>query len=220
MFNSIIDGQSMSIVVSLICFLTALFLGMVIAFVHLKTVRTNKNFIITLIILPLLVSIIMMMVNGNLGTSVAVLGAFSLIRFRSIPGNSREITSIFLAMAVGLSIGMGQLLFAVVSTLLISLVLFILSSSKTLEGKANGRILKVVIPDDLDYDQIFDEILSKHTKEYVLEQVRTVNLGSMFEIKYNIRIDNSNIKTLIDEIRVRNGNMKVTISEQVTENNL
>ena len=103
MFNSILYGQSMSIVVSLICFLTALFLGMVIAFVHLKTVRTNKNFIITLIILPLLVSIIMMMVNGNLGTSVAVLGAFSLIRFRSIPGNSREITSIFLAMATSMS---------------------------------------------------------------------------------------------------------------------
>ena len=118
MFSSIMDGDTLSVLNVTQCMVVAIILGLVISYVHMKTSKTNKDFLITLIVLPMLVAVVMMMVNGNLGTSVAVLGAFSLIRFRSLPGTSKEITSIFLAMAIGLSIGMGQVLFAIFITLI------------------------------------------------------------------------------------------------------
>src|SRR5574344_448166 len=130
MFNSIINNGSLTITSVLICIISAIILGIIIAFVHMRTSRYSKNFIITLSILPLLVSVVMMMVNGNLGTSVAVLGAFSLIRFRSLPGNSREIASIFWAMGIGLSIGMGQIYFATLITLVVGLILLLFYKTK------------------------------------------------------------------------------------------
>src|SRR5574344_1482374 len=129
MFNSLISG-TLTLTSVLIFIIAAIILGVIIAFVHMKTSRYSKNFIITLSILPLLVSVVMMMVNGNLGTSVAVLGAFSLIRFRSLPGNSREIASIFWAMAIGLAVGMGQIYFAILITLVVGLILLLFYKTK------------------------------------------------------------------------------------------
>ena len=216
MFNSIMDGQTLSIINVLICLTSAIFLGLLIAFSHMKTMQSNKNFLVTLCLLPMLISVVMMMVNGNIGTSVAVLGAFSLVRFRSMPGNSREITSIFLAMTLGLAIGMGQILFALLTAILSSCVLFVLSIDKIFQS-SNKHILKIVIPEDLDFNQIFDELIENDSQNYSLKQIKTINMGSLYEISYYIDTKENEFKELIDEIRIRNGNLKVSITENINE---
>jgi hypothetical protein len=142
MFNSIITNGTLTISSVLICILVDIILGVIISFVHMKTSRYTKNFIITLSILPLLVSVVMMMVNGNLGTSVAILGAFGLIRFRSLPGNSREIASVFWAMAIGLAVGMGQIYFAILITAMISVLLIIFYKTKFGSDNTSEQTIK------------------------------------------------------------------------------
>lgn len=154
----------------------------------------------------------MIMVNGNLGTSVAVLGAFSLIRFRSIPGNSREITSIFFAMAIGLATGMGQLILAIMLTIIIGFVLFILSKSKFGEQKISDQVLKITIPETLDYNNVFNDIFNEYLEEYKLFQVKTTSMGSLYELSYKVSLkDDLCSKKLMDDIRVRNGNLKIVL---------
>lgn len=219
MFNSILSSNGLSIGSVLICIATSLILGFVIALVHMKTSKYSKNFLITLTILPMLVQLVMMMVNGNLGTSVAVLGAFSLIRFRSIPGNSREITSIFFAMAIGLATGMGHILFAVIMTIIISAILVVFKYSKFGNNK-NNKILKITVPENLNYGSLFDDVFEKYTNSNELTKVKTTNMGSMFELTYDIILkNNQNEKEFIDELRCRNGNMKI-ILERTMENEL
>src|SRR5574344_1173740 len=155
MFSSILEGvsettSSLSVSSALICVATSIILGLVIAFTHKITSKYSKNFLITLCVLPLLVQVVIMMVNGNLGTSVAVLGAFSLVRFRSLPGNSKEIISIFWAMGIGLAVAMGQIVFAIVITAIVSLLIIILSKTKFGE-RGSYKILKITIPENLDY---------------------------------------------------------------------
>lgn len=219
MFESVFDTTgTLSIGTVLLCFIVAIILGLVVAFTHMKTGKYTKNFVITLTILPALVQVIMIMVNGNLGTSVAVLGAFSLVRFRSVPGNSKEIASIFLSMAIGLSVGMGHILFASVITIIICLVIFILSISKFGEGNNVVKILKITIPENLDYTGVFDEIFSKFTQQIDLEQVKTTNMGSMFELKYRVKLlKKINEKEFIDALRCRNGNLSISLTNMISD---
>ncbi len=221
MFNSILSEEisTLSVPNVMICFATAIVLGLVIAYIHMKTSKKyNKNFIITLAILPILVQVVMMMVDGNLGTSVAVLGAFSLIRFRSIPGNSREITSIFFVMAIGLSLGMGQVWFAIFITLIISILLLVFYKTKFGEKNEGTRVLKIVIPEDLDYEEVFDDIFGKYTSSCNLEQIKTTNMGSMYELRYELILRNKiDSKSFIDDLRVRNGNMKIVLNHPIDD---
>ncbi len=219
MFKSIIDGSvgSLNIDSALICIGVAIILGLLISFIHMKTTEYSKNFVITLAILPLLVQVVMIMVNGNLGTSVAVLGAFSLVRFRSIPGNSREITSVFFAMAIGLALGMGHILFAFTITIIVGIILIILSKTTFGEFKENNRILKIDIPENLNYIDTFDEILKKYTKEFKICKIKTTNMGSIYELTYKIILKKVNTeKEFIDELRCRNGNLKILLELQET----
>ena len=213
MFESILDSSStLSMTSVLLCSGCAIVLGLIISLVHMASGKYSKNFAITLAILPFLVSTVIIMVNGNLGTSVAVLGAFSLVRFRSIPGNSREIASVFLAMAIGLAIGMGQLIFASFLTIFASLVTIILSKTSFGTKKNEERKLKIVIPEDLDFTGIFDDIFTKYMKKQKLEKVKTTNLGSLYELTYRIELkENINEKELIDELRCRNGNLNIIL---------
>ena len=219
MFNSIFNiTESLSIGQFLICLFASIILGLVVALTHMKTGKYSKNFVITLTILPALIQVVMIMVNGNLGTSVAVLGAFSLVRFRSIPGNSREIASIFLSMTIGLSIGMGQILFASLITVIICLIIIILNYTNFGSTSDIAKILKITIPENLDYTGVFDEIFSKFTKEINLEQVKTTNMGSMFELKYKVKLlKDINEKAFIDALRCRNGNLTISLTNPVTE---
>ncbi len=217
MFTSILnETATRSITDALICMISSVILGLVVALTHTLTKKYTKNFITVLVLLPLLVQVVIMMVNGNLGTSVAILGAFSLIRFRSMPATSRELLSIFEAMAIGLSIGMGHIIFAVVFTILISLTLLILSITKFGE-KTKTQNIKILIPEDLDYTSVFEDILNKYTKKHEITKVKTTNLGSMYEITYNIEPKNINEKEFIDELRTRNGNLNITLNHELKE---
>lgn len=219
MFNSILNS-SLTFESVFICMISSLVLGLIISLVHMQSERYSKNFIIVLALLPLLVQVVIMMVNGNLGTSVAILGAFSLIRFRSMPGTSRELLSIFFAMAIGLSTGMGQIIFAFVFTILTSIMILTFTKTKFGERKIKNKVLKIVVPEDLDYTTIFDDTLDNYTHNHLLIKSKTTNMGSLFELTYLVNLKDINEKEFMDEIRCKNGNLLVMLSQELVENEL
>ncbi len=218
MLDSIFSSSSLTISNLLICSGVSLILGFVIALVHKWTSKYSKNFLITLAVLPVLVQTIIFMTNGNLGTSVAIVGAFSLVRFRSLPGTSKEIMSIFYAMTIGLAMGMGEIMLAIIVTLLVGVVIIILSKSKFGSDTGNAKILKVVLSEDMDYETIFDDIFNKYLDSYKLNNVKTINMGSLFELTYMVK-EKRDIKEkdFIDDIRIKNGNLKVSLSHSINE---
>lgn len=211
MFSSVIPSSGITFIAALYCTLASLGLGLLIAAVY--TIKSNytKNFVITLALLPVIVQVVIMMVNGNIGTGVAVLGAFSLIRFRSVPGSSKEILSIFMAMAIGIATGMGYLLFAILISVVICIVFIILKFVPFGEGKkSKERHLKITIPENIDYTCAFEQIFKTYLTSFNIEKVKTTNLGSLFEITYHVTLkDNLNEKKFIDDIRVINSNLPV-----------
>lgn len=216
LFNSILVTETtneFTIGSFLACTACSLVLGAVIAWIYQKQNSTTKSFAITLALLPAIVQMVIMLVNGNLGTGVAVMGAFSLVRFRSAPGNAREICSIFLAMAVGLATGMGYLVVAAVFVVIVELVNAGYSASSFGETSKAEKILKITIPENLDYTGVFDSIFAEYTKKCELIQVRTANMGSLYKLDYHIvLLDVENEKKLIDELRCRNGNLEIICS--------
>lgn len=220
MFNSIFDSTTtgLSITTGLICAGVALLLGVVIAITHMKTSQTTKGFLTTLATLPLLVMAVMVMINGNLGTSIAILGAFSLIRFRSIQGQAKDLLSVFFAMMIGLACGMGHILFAVVITIIAVVAIVFFSYTHFLEPNKKQRVLKIVIPEDLDYEEVFEEIFKKYTSRADLTRMKTMNMGSLYKLTYDITMKNGvKEKDFLDEIRVKNCNLKVLLSHPCME---
>ena len=215
MFHNIFTNiATLSIIDALLCIGVSLLLGIFIAYIHTKTEHYTQNFIITLTLLPLLVEVVIMLVNGNLGTSVAIMGSFALVRFRSMPATSREIISVFFAMAVGLAVGTGYLTYAITFTILTNIIILILQKLHFGNPKDKNRILKIVIPEDLDYTEVFDDIFKKYTKEYNLCKVKTTNMGSLFKLQYHISYkDDIKEKEFIDELRCRNGNLSILIHQ-------
>ena len=190
----------------LLCTITSVMLGAVLAVVHTYRNQYSRSFILTLVLLPVMVQTVIMLVNGNLGTGVAVMGAFSLVRFRSLPGNAREIGSIFLAMA--LAAGMGFLGTAMLLMIVSGGITILLISLPA--GRAGRKELKITIPENLDYSGIFDDIFAKYTKKSELVRVRTVNMGSLYELCYQVDLKSEFIeKNMLDEIRCRNGNLTI-----------
>lgn len=217
MFTSIIsDGTSaMTLIEGMICTIASLGLGLWISMVYRWQGNASKNFTVTVALLPALVQLVIMMVNGNLGTGVAVLGTFSLVRFRSVPGSSREIISIFFAMAIGLATGMGYLSFACFIAFVIGIASLVLYKSSFAKVKPLERDLRITIPENLDYTEVFDDIFDTYLKEVELIRVKTINLGSMFEAYYQITMkDISYEKKMIDELRCRNGNLCVIVAKR------
>ncbi len=212
MFTSILTDTQGNLTVqnALLCALVSLLLGVLIAVIYGYQGTSSKNFMVTLVMLPVLVQMIIMLVNGNLGTSVAVLGAFSLVRFRSVPGSSKEMAVIFFAMAAGLATGTGYLGFAAVMTVMIGLVFLILERTHFGETKREQKDLRITIAEHLDYTEIFDDIFRKYTNNCRLQRVKTTNLGSMYELEYHITLkDIRQEKEMIDAIRCRNGNLTI-----------
>ena len=223
MFTSILDTASgtLSLTSAAYCIGAALVLGIIISLVYMySSEKYTKNFVVTMALLPVLVMAVILMTSGSLGTAVAVLGTFSLVRFRSVPGTSKEITGIFFAMAVGLACGMGQVLFAAIITVVISLIFVILNKTKFGEKNDGEKHLKITIPENLDYTGLFNDIFEKYTSTAKLDKAKTVNLGSMYELDYSIALKNPQLeKAMIDEIRTRNGNLSISCS-RISENSL
>ena len=195
----------------------ALALGLVMAFAYMFRTRYSKSFVVTLATLPAIVSVIIMMVSGSLGASVAVAGTFSLVRFRSAPGTAKEISAIFLAMAAGLACGMGYPAYGALFTLIMCAVNLIYAASGFGDRKnmALRRTLTVTVPEDLNYGSIFDDIFEKYTSEHRLLKVKTTNLGSLNKLTYDIVFrENGSEKLMTDELRTRNGNLEICIGVQ------
>lgn len=206
-----VSQVSVSVESCLICIVVAIILGVVISLTHKFTTKATPNFLLTLTILPVLVQVVIFLVNGNLGTAFAVAGAFSLIRFRSMPGNSKEILSVFWTMAVGLGLGMGY----VVYTIIVAIIMIIASKVTQKISNRLEKKLKIVIPENLDYDEVFDDILNKYTEKAELCKVKTTNMGSMYELVYLVELKNDiKEKEFLDEIRCRNGNLLVMLERK------
>ncbi len=217
MLESILNDSTASVDLAdaLVCIGVAIVLGFIISFTHKITTKSTKNFLITLTVLPVLVQVVILLINGNLGTSVAVAGAFSLIRFRSMPGNSKEIISVFWAMAVGLALGMGYVGYAVLFTVIVAILMVLVNKVTFDKHEEARRKLKVVIPENMDYEEVFQDIFSKYTKNAELHKVKTTNMGSMYELQYLVELkDGTKQKEFMDEIRCRNGNLLVMLERE------
>ena len=203
----------------LLCLGCSLALGLVMAFAYMYRTRYTKSFVITLALLPAVVCVVIMLVNGNVGTCVAVAGAFSLVRFRSVPGTAKEICTLFLAMGAGLIAGMGYLGFAVLFTVIMC-VIFVLYNCLDFGSKKNAATFKtfnITIPEDLDYTGVFDDIFAEYTRSHDLIRVKTTNMGSMFKLTYNVELTDATLeKEMIDKLRCRNGNLEIAVSKQET----
>ncbi len=222
LFKGLFDSELTSVISAgdfLLCLGFSLLLGIVMALAYMYRTRYTKSFVITLALLPAVVCVVIMLVNGNVGTGVAVAGAFSLVRFRSVPGTAKEICTLFLAMGAGLIVGMGYFGFAFLFTAVMSLI-FMLYNRLDFGAKKNGAVYKVftiVIPEDLDYTGVFDDIFDEYTHSHDLVRVKTTNMGSLFKLTYNVTLkDASKEKEMIDKFRCRNGNLEITVSRQDT----
>ncbi|WP_314059859.1 DUF4956 domain-containing protein [uncultured Vagococcus sp.] len=212
------NTENITMVQLLICTLSSIILGVFVASIHMYRNVYSKNFIVTLAILPVLVQSVIMLVNGNLGTGMAVLGAFSLIRFRSVAGGSREITSIFWSMGIGLATGMGYIAYIAVFSVITGGTLIVLQLTNFgKQSKVSNRMIKIVIPEDLDYPNLFDDLWTEYTHEATLDRVKTTNMGSLYELCYSVMLKDQNLeKELLDKIRIRNGNLTVTSAKMAT----
>ena len=219
-FKGIFDNelaQTITVGDFLFCLGVSLALGILMAAAYTWKNRHSQSFVITLALLPPVVCVVIMMVNGNIGAGVAVAGAFSLVRFRSAPGSAKEIVTIFLAMGAGLICGMGYLGFATLFTVIMCAVFLALSffAKRGENSEASHKTVKITIPEDLDYTGVFDDIFAAYTKEHTLIQVKTTNLGSMLRLTYEITLsDAAKEKEMIDQLRTRNGNLEITVSRQ------
>lgn len=198
----------------------SLAIGAFLATVYSVKGKRNNSFITMLVMLPAVVCMVVLMVNGSIGTGLAVAGAFSLVRFRSAPGNARDIGTIFLAMACGLITGMGEYLVAIVFAIIMGLVFIVLSLIHIGGNSSSEKILKITIPEGLNYGNVFENLFKEYLSKYEIMSVKTSNMGSLYKLSYNVILKNSeNEKAFLDELRCRNGNLEVGIYKKEDEAN-
>ncbi|MCL2286087.1 MAG: DUF4956 domain-containing protein [Firmicutes bacterium] len=199
--------------VFLLTTMCSLAFGAIVAVMYIIQNKRSKTMAIALVIMPAVVQGIIMLVSGNLGAGVAVAGAFNLVRFRSAPGNAKDIGYIFFAMVIGFIAGMGFLLFALIFLVAIGSTLFI--TVTLVMEKSETRVLRIVLPESLDFNGLFDDLFAKYARDVNLKRVRTTSMGSLYELTYNLQLNNvSETKAFIDEIRCRNGNLNVLLSQK------
>ena len=220
MLTSIFHIGSFDLYQVLSSMLCALVLGVIISTVYKYRLDYASKFIIVLAVMPALISFMIMVINGNLGISVAVLGAFGLVRFRSAPGSSKDIAYMFFSVAIGLATGLGFLSLAVLVCAVISIMLLIMEFIHFDCVETRNRLLRITIPEDLEYPGLFDDLFMKYTSTHSFERVKTVNMGTMFELSYKIELrDLKKEKEFIDSLRCRNGNLGIVISKIQREKN-
>lgn len=205
----------------LICTGVALLLGLLTAVCFSVRSHFSKSFSLTLAILPAIVQVVIMMVSGSIGAGVAVAGTFSLVRFRSEPGTARQIAALFLAMTLGITLGMGYVALSACFFVIMAIYVVLLTMLGFGDDKKCSRDLRITIPENLDYEGVFDDIFDKYTKSHTLERVRTTNMGTLYEIRYEVVLkDEKQIKPFIDELRTRNGNLTIICGRVATESNM
>lgn len=224
LFKGVFDSEWMTVISItdfLLCIGFSLFLGFLIAMCCRMEAGYTQSFLVTLALLPAVVCVIIMMVNGNVGAGVAVAGGFSLVRFRSAPGTAKEICTLFLAMGAGLIVGMGYLGFSLVFTVILCGMFMLYNKMDFGVSKraALSKNLRIIIPEDLDYTGVFDDIFAEYLSSFELLDVKTTNMGSMFKLTYDIVLkDVSKEKEMIDKLRCRNGNLEINVSKMAAAN--
>lgn len=220
LFKGLFDSDMTTIISVkefLLCLGSALIIGLILTAFYQYHAKYTKSFLVTLALLPAVVCVVIMMVNGNIGTGVAVAGAFSLVRFRSVPGSAREIGAIFMAMGTGLVVGMGYIAYGFLCALIFGLsgAIFNRIAPETKKRSSIYKTLTITIPEDLDYSDVFEPIIKEYSSSCDLTTVKTTNMGSLFRLTYDITLNkNANKKEMIDKLRCRNGNLEISISNQ------
>ncbi|NLC19773.1 MAG: DUF4956 domain-containing protein [Clostridiales bacterium] len=221
MFDTIFTGTmspsdlSINAISVLISIAVALLLGLVVSLTYLVSTtrhQRSSSFVLSLIILPSLVAVVIILIGGNIARAFTTAGIFTLIRFRSVPGDSKDLSYIFLSMAVGLSLGLGYLTLAAVIALIICVVMLVANKLFISKSRHKVKRLKITIPEDLNYEGIFDEVFAKYTVHHELNRIRTTNMGTMLELQYDIMPKRGmSEKEFIDELRLRNGNLTIQL---------
>lgn len=200
-------------------FLTAVMASMVLGFVvsiyYMFRNTYSKSFVPSLILIPAIECVVIIMINGNMGAGIAVAGSFALIRFRSARGSAKDLTAIFMAMAIGIICGTGYIGIAVLFTLIVCVMGMFLSLVKYGECDGKMRYLKITVPENLNYDEVFEEVLNNYCSSYEIEKVKTLSLGSLFRVDYSIVMkDTSKIKAMIDDLRISNNNLEIVCGKE------
>lgn len=210
------SGESFTLANTLTIIISAIILGLVISLAYIKTNKTNgysSNFPITLIMLPVIIAIIILLVGNNIATAFSLAGAFSIIRFRSAPGDPKDIAYVFFTLAVGLTCGMGFIVYAIIFTIILCTLMVILDLTKFGASKTKTMQLKITVPEDLNYEDAFDEVLTTYTNSWRIENIRTRDFGALFELTYKINLkEDANQKKFIDDLRCRNGNLNINLT--------
>ena len=215
-FSSIITDGTFTGTEFAVSTITAIICGFIIAGTYMVKNRYSKSFVVTLVLLPSIVELVIILVNGNIGAGVAVAGAFSLVRFRSAPGRGQEITSIFLAMAVGLATGMGYIGIAILFTVMITVINLLLNVLNFGTDSRGSRILRITVPEDLDYEGRFEDLFTKYLREYDYDEIKTTNMGSLYKLTLSVILkEGISTKEFIDELRTRNGNLDISLGRQI-----
>lgn len=226
MFESIIQSSETTITAgsSLISIACAVVLGLIVSVVYLLTQKKGtytKDFVVAIAILPAIVSLVIMLVGNSVARAFSLAGAFALVRFRSAPGSAKDIAVVFLTMALGLACGLGYILFGAVVSVIILVVLIVLSKTPFGEPKAMDKVLKITIPEDLNYSGLFDDLFKEYTADCELVNVKTTNMGTLYELTYNLIMKaDVNEKDFIDNIRCRNGNLNISLGIIGNKNNM
>lgn len=223
LFQGVFDSSTtsvISVIEFLLCVGVSIIIGAFLATVYTYKNKYTQSFVMTLALIPTVVCVVIMMVNGNIGAGVAVTGAFSLVRFRSVPGTAKEIGAIFIAMGAGLITGMGYLGYGVLFALILSLISFIYARLElwTNRQPESDKTMIITIPEDLDYTDVFEDLMKKYTEQYELVHVKTTNMGSLFKLTYHLQLKEvMKEKAFIDELRCRNGNLEIIMTNQETQ---
>lgn len=213
-FTSNTPVTELTLTQALLTFAVAILLGGIISWTYMKTQKAySPSFTLTMMVLPTIVAIIILLIGSNIARAFSLAGAFSIIRFRSAPGDSKDISYVLFSMAAGLACGVGAYGYAALFTVLLCILMFVLKAVKFGTSKESMKTLKVTIPESLGYEEAFEEIFNKFNIEYELKKVRTTELGSLYEVVYAIKLGpNTNQKELLDAVRTRNGNLDITLT--------
>lgn len=227
MLESIItttSGESFTFINAIIVLVTSIILGLIISLSYMKTNnkdRFGSNFSVTLVTLPVIIAIIILLVGNNVARAFSLAGAFSIIRFRSAPGDPKDIAYIFFTLAVGLACGMGYIGYSILFTFVLCSTMLILEKFNFGTNKEKTMQLKIVVPEDLNFEGVFDSILNEYTNSYSVERVRTRDFGALFEITYLIKLKQGvSSKKLLDELRCKNGNLNISLTSSISESKL
>ena len=218
MFNTIFttttDG-SINMAQAAIAIGAAFIIGFIISAVYMfmcKNEGYQKNFIIGLAILPAVVAVVILLVGSNVARAFSMAGAFALVRFRSAPGSAKDISIVFFTMAAGLACGLGYVSFAAVFVAVMLVVFIAATVLGFADNNYDKKQLKITIPEDLNYSTVFDDVFDKYTSEYTMSRVKTTNMGTMYELTYEVKLKkDAPEKEFIDQLRIRNGNLNITM---------